>query len=364
MSEFQYYEWHTLDRPLTPAEQKAVNQLSSHIEVTPTNAVVTYEWGNFKHDPLAVLGNYFDAFLYFANWGTRQLAFRFPKELLDTLPLQPYLWEDRVDCLPGNDLLLVISRDDEGSDTWFEHEPRLATLVPLRDHILAGDCRCLYLAWLMAVEISDAVYEEPEPPVPPGLDPPAAPLAEFAGFFEIEPYLVRAAAQGAVQQAATGPGAEELIARLPRAECDAFLLRLAQGEPHLSLSLNRRLRELAGPVPQQDTAPRRTWGELCELANHLHQAEQRRQREAAEVARQHELQALAQREPQAWAEVDWWIEQKQASAYEKAVALLVQLRDLTVKEQRLPQFQSRLAAIKERNTRRVGLMNRLRRAKL
>jgi len=41
MSEYQYYEWQTLDRPLTPEERTAVNELSSHIEVTSSCVV----WG-------------------------------------------------------------------------------------------------------------------------------------------------------------------------------------------------------------------------------------------------------------------------------------------------------------------------------
>ncbi|MBI5349435.1 MAG: hypothetical protein HZB77_09005 [Chloroflexi bacterium] len=74
MSEYQYYEWQTLDRPLTEEEQDAVNGLSSHIDVSSTNAVVTYEWSDFKHDPLKVLAKYFDAHLYLANWGSRRLG--------------------------------------------------------------------------------------------------------------------------------------------------------------------------------------------------------------------------------------------------------------------------------------------------
>ena len=35
MSEYQYYEWQTIERTLTPDEQAAVEDLSSHIEVTP-----------------------------------------------------------------------------------------------------------------------------------------------------------------------------------------------------------------------------------------------------------------------------------------------------------------------------------------
>ena len=38
MSEYQYYEWQTIDRALTAAEQTAVGKLSSHIDVTSTRA--------------------------------------------------------------------------------------------------------------------------------------------------------------------------------------------------------------------------------------------------------------------------------------------------------------------------------------
>jgi hypothetical protein len=40
MSEYQYYEWQALERPLTVAEQAAVNGLSSHIDVASTQAIV------------------------------------------------------------------------------------------------------------------------------------------------------------------------------------------------------------------------------------------------------------------------------------------------------------------------------------
>lgn len=83
MSEYQYYEWQTLDRPLTPEEREAVSKLSSHIDVTSSQAVVTYSWGDFKHDPIQVLARYSDAFIYLANWGSKRLAFRFPRGLLD-----------------------------------------------------------------------------------------------------------------------------------------------------------------------------------------------------------------------------------------------------------------------------------------
>jgi|GEM_PF-6873058 len=38
MSEYPYSDWQTLDRPLIPQEQAAVNKLSSHMDVASSRA--------------------------------------------------------------------------------------------------------------------------------------------------------------------------------------------------------------------------------------------------------------------------------------------------------------------------------------
>jgi hypothetical protein len=91
MSEYQYHEWQTVDRVLTPEEQVEVDSLSSHIEVSSSRAVVTYHWSNFRHDPKRVLLDYFDAYFYMANWGTLRLMFRFPRGLIDEEAIISYL---------------------------------------------------------------------------------------------------------------------------------------------------------------------------------------------------------------------------------------------------------------------------------
>ena len=96
MSEYQYYEWQTVDRILTAEEQAAVNRLSSHIDVSSSQAVVTYNWGDFKHDPKEVLLKYFDAHFYLANWGSLHLMFRFPKGLIDEADIEPYCVDEYI----------------------------------------------------------------------------------------------------------------------------------------------------------------------------------------------------------------------------------------------------------------------------
>jgi DNA-binding transcriptional MerR regulator len=51
MSEFQYYEFVAIDRPLSVNERKRLRAITSRATITSTRLVNTYEWGNFKGDP-------------------------------------------------------------------------------------------------------------------------------------------------------------------------------------------------------------------------------------------------------------------------------------------------------------------------
>jgi arylsulfatase A-like enzyme len=74
MSEYQYYEFRAVDRPLTRKEQEELRALSTRATISATLFQNHYEWGDFKGNPARLMERYFDAFLYFANWGTRHVA--------------------------------------------------------------------------------------------------------------------------------------------------------------------------------------------------------------------------------------------------------------------------------------------------
>jgi hypothetical protein len=71
MSEYQYYEFRAVDRPLSKQEMGALRAISSRAEIAPTSFVNTHNWGDFKGNPDALMKKYFDAFVYVANWGTQ-----------------------------------------------------------------------------------------------------------------------------------------------------------------------------------------------------------------------------------------------------------------------------------------------------
>lgn len=133
---------------------------------------------------------------------------------------------------------------------------------------------------------------------------------------------------------------------LPEAERNAFLLRVARGEAHVGIELLRRLREVGGtkPSPAATTA-RRTFAELQVAAGRQEQLRERREREAAEQARLAKLEALTQRENQAWASVTSLLAKHTASGYDEGVALLAELRDLALHRGQRVTFDARLAEV-------------------
>jgi hypothetical protein len=78
MSEYQYYEFRAIDRPLTKDEMAEVRKTSTRATITPTSFVNVYHWGDYHGDPLELMTRYYDAHVYTANWGTHQLMFGFP----------------------------------------------------------------------------------------------------------------------------------------------------------------------------------------------------------------------------------------------------------------------------------------------
>jgi hypothetical protein len=370
MSEYQYYEWQTIDRPLTAREQTDVNGLSSHMDtVTSTQAIVTYSWGDFKHDPKQVLLRYFDAFLYDSNFGVRELMFRLPKDLVDVDLIQPYLVEDRI-SLEEHDkyyLLHIEVNDETDFFEWIESEGILGQLTPLREQLLQGDMRMLYLAWLKVVSMDDSeVWEdETEPPVPAGLKKLNASLQALADFFEIDPHLISAAAQTSKQaQSTTEPDLESTLAKLTREESNRYLIKIVRGEPGAVLSLKKHLAKLGGGKAPSQSQSTRTARELFAGAEKIEKEAERKAHEEANRNKLLSLEKLAQNEEANWAYVEKLLEQKRGSTYDEATKLLVELRDMAEYMQRKSIFSERFNHILVNYGKSVALMERFRRVGL
>jgi hypothetical protein len=367
MSEYQYYEFQAIDRALTAKEQAEIAKLSSRVQLTPHRAIFLYNYGDFRGNPEQVLTQYFDMMFYIANWGTWQLIFRFPKAMVDPAWFQPYELPDTLSMSTSGKytVLNIQINQEEGIYGWVEGEGWLPRLLPLREDLMQGDVRLLYLVWLRVAPLLTGydLEEDPiEPPIPPNLSQLSDPLKAFIELVELDPDLVNAAAQSSPRQTpASQPPLENWLPELSRDEQQEFLLKLVRREPHVDLKLIQRLQELAGTAQSTvQTAPgQRRLSELQAIADRTTTQRQQAEAAAAKQQRIKELQALSPKEAQTWDRVMNLIALKQSRAYDEATALLHDLRDLAEYQGRLAEFARRFERLKADYSNRSALLRRL-----
>jgi hypothetical protein len=380
MSEYQYYEFRAVDRRLTGAEMKRLRGLSTRAEITPVSFTNHYEWGDFKGDPTKLMWRCFDAFLYLANWGTRRLMLRLPADLIDRAATDPYCVDDSLSLkAKAEHALLEFQSQDEEGDWEHTGEGLLEELLPLREALIAGDLRPLYVGWLMCINEGLLDDDEPEPPVPPGLRKRSPALDALINFLRVPKDLLDVAAEASPDgPTSTGPTRDELVAKvssLPEADRTTLLLDLVEGEPtEARRALLRKLRKTG----RQAAAPAgvttgRTAGALISIAQarvegRLREAAEwaarKKARLDAEAAAKHAkyLERLSGLEEEAWAMVETKVESKQQAEYDAAVGLLKDLREINVRGGALRSFETRVRALHARHAKKSTFVERLQKA--
>ena len=247
----------------------------------------------------------------------------------------------------------------------------LDALAPLRNDLLAGDLRLFYILWLTALERDFFLPDRPEPL--PGIGPLSASLAEFARFFGVDRDLVQAAAESPGGSDLDDPLADvsrEVIQSIPEDEKSALLLRLANGDAHVAPELRNRIRAARAVAEARSGRKRRTVAEIRKRslavgeerkATAAKQREEQRRRKAEETVRAQRarLDSMKRRGDRVWNEVEREIEYKNSSSYDRATALLVDLRALAQEEGTEVAFESRVQSIRERHSRKLRFIDRL-----
>lgn len=374
MSEYQYYEFQAIDRPLSGADQKALRALSTRGRITATSFTNSYEWGDFKGDPAKLMETCFDLHLYLANWGSRRLMIRWPVHLVDRTLLDAFLGEvDGAELRhAGQNLILNIAFDEVEVEDWDDGSGWLAALAPLRADVLGGDLRLFYLLWLSAVEAD--VFEPDEPEPMPGIGPMTAALEALAEFFDIDRELVAAAAERGADPLAEKPASSKavksIIAAMTDPEKTSFLTRLSDGDAHVGNELRALVRQRLTPPTETPAVPVRTVGELRARATAIRQAreramaekaaaERKRREEETERSRRARLDAIARRGESVWREIETEIERRNATGYERATSLLLDLRAISQEKGAPGDFLRRLQEIRNRHARKERLIERL-----
>ncbi|MFE9202544.1 hypothetical protein [Micromonospora sp. NPDC007230] len=377
MSEYQYYEFVAVDRPLTSTQQRELRALSTRARITSSSFVNDYQWGDLKGDPREWMQWYFDAFLYLANWGTHRIALRLPAAVLDPGTAAEYcVGESACSWATRSHVIVDLHSEDEDGDEEYDGGGHLAAILPARAELAAGDRRLLYLAWLLCVQGRELDDDEPEPPVPAGLGDLSGPQAALVDFLRLDPDLLAAAAETSKPLKDSTPSVASLsrwVKALPESEKDNLVLRLLRGDDaHLRSELLARFQ---GAAPNEGPGGRRTVGELLaaagerwlrrqRLAREREAAERERRERAAAAARERHLNALAGRREEAWQRVATMIETKRPKEYDAAVALLSDLKALADRDGDTEAFRRRVRQLRERHARKPSLLDRFDRAGL
>ena len=372
MSEYQRYEFMTSDRPLTRVQLDAVNALSSHIEASSTHALIEYHWGDFKHDPIDVLHKYFDGFLYWANWGSPQLAFRFPHGILPVDLIDGYDLDDFVTFTRYRDfdILDIEFGEMEAPDEWIDYE--LGSLIALRDELMEGDLRALYIVWLAGQQMIEGYDEEEDdeeeddeisvPPVPPAFGTLTAAQQALAELLRVpHELLVATARHSKAVVSSTGDDFTAWVKLLPPDRQNDYLVRLAYNEPGLSRLLVRELRELGQDKTRvtPPTGEHVTYSRLLAESKEIRARLEREKHEQEQLARQRHLQDIHDHQEDYWHQVDLAVTRSTGQGYDEAVRVLIELREAAEQFKETWEFQERFHTWVRAHLRRPAFVKRL-----
>lgn len=376
MSEYQYYEFAAIDRPLSRAEMAELRAVSTRAVITPTGFSNHYEWGDLKADPAEWMQRYFDAFVYFAGWGTCQLSLRLPEAAFRKAELQPFAANHAGLSFKSSNAHWILHWTIDESEDYerFAEEDGggwMRLLIPLREELLRGDLRPLYLGWLTGINTLDE--DEREPEVPPGLGALSPAQQALVEFLEIDPDLLEAAAAGSAPAATTdGDETRRIAAWLETwqvQDMKGVIERIASGqgqEAERQVKSHYAAWLKAQRPPSLAAAPRRRVAELYELARAAAAVRQQREAKArakreAEHRRQREaeLRRLMNRPEAQWKLADAAARRGGASGYDEAARLLSELAEAYTLVSSREAFDRELQRFLFTHAKRAALLRRL-----
>ena len=344
MSEYQFYEFAAIDRPLTSREMEKLRAVSTRGIITPYSFTNHYHWGALKADPQDWMKRYFDAHVYLADWGQCTFSLKLPKSSFSKEDIDPFKNRASLFATSTNTHWIIdwLASDEPFDDDRYAEDDGtgwLQRLIPIRDELMAGDMRSLYLGWLAAGHSMKKFVLEPE--LPPGMKEMSPAQKALAKFLEIDPDLIEAAAVNSARiPTQTRTDTHDMNVWLdgwtvPDMHNILQLLVTDQSQKAISMARNRYLTWLRQQRPMVSSyTSRRTVGELRELAKSASAArlareeQERRQHETRQRQKRHaELRRMMNNENRYWKNADQEASRGCASGYDQALRILSELSE-------------------------------------
>lgn len=333
MSEYQFVHFIAIDRPLDDQQLEFMQKQSTRATVTRRQFRNEYHFGSFHGKTQEMMRRGFDLHVHFANYGIRRLAFRLPHGFPGGITmLQPYLIEDQIqwdEDQRGRGGILSIHPEGDGEfwdGYYYDLEKLLTELTPVREMLINGDLRPLYLAWLACASSEDA-----EPPVPAGMKTLPKPLQKLADFYELPDDLLEAAADESMVM--KEPVSKSLPVRTwleskSKQQRLKLLVELLNDESGVvRADALQSIRELMESSAWPVTPTNRTMEDIFQRAIDIEAARQHQDEEAARQQRLKRLADMAENRDKTVAEISELAAMRTKAKYAEAVALLCDLRE-------------------------------------
>lgn len=358
MSEYQFYDFYAIDKALSSAQQKKVASYSSRSNSNSRRATFVYNYGDFRYKIENVLYDFFDIAIYIANWGTRRLLMKFPANLVSLKDLKAYEYEykggdgyEYIRVSQKKEFIIVDLYADNEVGHWVEGEGWLDDLLSVREQVLNGDYRVLYLAWLHFATLTAefAEEEETEPPVPANLGKLDVGLKNFIKYWGINKDVIAAASKASkVEKAIKAPDLSQFIGKLSTKEKEEYLTLLLTDENQAQYQLKKKLQDFLAPK-KKDTKKgnARTTSEIVEASVKEKKSRIKKQKKAAEKAHIKKMEGIGEQQAEMWQELRDNADLKTAKGYENATNLLKDLKAYGVYAKEEKKFEKKLAKILE-----------------
>ena len=376
MSEFQYYEFYSVDRELTKKERQEVDELSSRFSPSSRRAVFTYSYSSFRHDEEKVLLSYFDFFLYLSNWGSTRIMYKFPKGLVDYNSIKKYkcfhngdYWNEIKVYKKSSYIIVDISLSDE-EGYWVDEEnyDLSSNLIELRQDILEGDYRSLFLLWLhilslkYASEEVDLDEEISEDFIPNGLQDLEERLEDVIDLFAINRNWVSSLSSYSGKMNSSVTNYAKLVKQLPKEVKDDYLLKLLEGSPNLGLKLKKELLSSKGSVKKKKDKSSDRSIKLSEIVRLVEDSKAKQLEEEEEAIKKEQLlkiQQTALKEEVLKEELYSRIDKSTSSSYDRALEILLDMQALYIHRGEADEFKEWLSILREEAKRKKKFIDRL-----